>query len=98
MTNLSEFTFLSSDGKTLTLTPEFLNARAAGYSYALWVEDASGNESNTVYFQILTTAQANASVDTGDASDIALWAAFLILSGAAVAVALPRVKKSSGKE
>lgn len=89
---------LSNDGKTLTLTPEFLNARTAGYSYALWVEDASGNESNVVYFQILTTAQANASVDTGDASDIALWAAFLILSGAAVAVALPRVKKSSGKE
>lgn len=89
---------LSSDGKTLTLTPEFLNARTAGYSYALWVEDASGNESNVVYFQILTTAQANASVDTGDASDIALWAAFLILSGAAVAVALPRVKKNGGKE
>ena len=89
---------LSNDGKTLTLTPEFLNARTAGYSYALWVEDTSGNESNVVYFQILTTAQANASVDTGDASDIALWAAFLILSGAAVAVALPRVKKSSGKE
>ena len=89
---------LSNDGKTLTLTPEFLNARTAGYSYALWVEDTSGNESNVVYFQILTTAQANASVDTGDASDIALWAAFLILSGAAVAVALPRVKKNGGKE
>lgn len=89
---------LSNDGKTLTLTPEFLNARTAGYSYALWVEDTSGNESNVVYFQILTTAQANASVDTGDASDIALWAAFLILSGAAVAVALPKVKKNGGKE
>ena len=89
---------LSNDGKTLTLTPEFLNARTAGYSYALWVEDTSGNESNVVYFQILTTAQANASVDTGDASDIALWTAFLILSGAAVAVALPRVKKNGGKE
>ncbi|MGM9683785.1 MAG: hypothetical protein ACI3XQ_09320, partial [Eubacteriales bacterium] len=101
-TQLDNYAFqmykLSNDGKTLTLTSEFLNQRAAGYTYSIWVKDASGNESNELYFQILTTAQANASVDTGDASDIALWAAFLILSGAAIAVALPRVKKNGGKE
>ena len=89
---------LSDGGKTLTLTAQFLNNRVAGNTYSLYIENTNGDESNIVTFQILTTAQASQSVGTGDASNIGLWVTVLILSGAAVAVAVPRLRKKENKD
>ena len=46
-----------------------------------------------VTFQILTTGQASSSPRTGDESNLGLWAAFLLLSGTAVVVLLPKLRK-----
>lgn len=83
---------LSNDGKYVTLYADFLNDRTAGSTYTLSVLTKSGEKLSTT-FQILTTAQASASPRTGDDSNIALWSAFLLLSGAAVVAVLPRLKK-----
>ena len=83
---------VSADGKYVTLYADFLNARTAGSTYTLTVVTEDGEKLSTT-FQILTTAQASASPRTGDDSNIALWSAFLMLSGAAVVAVLPRLKK-----
>ena len=44
-------------------------------------------------FNILTTAQASAIPQTGDESNLALWAAVLVLTGGAAVAILPRLKK-----
>ena len=44
-------------------------------------------------FQVLTTAQGSASPRTGDESNLGLWAAFLLLSGTAVVVLVPKLRK-----
>lgn len=83
---------LSRDGKTLTLTARFLNNRTAGSTYNLTVETNTGERVSTT-FQILTTAQASSSPKTGDNSNLALWVSALVMSGAAAAVILPKMKK-----
>lgn len=83
---------ISRDGKTLTLTARFLNNRTAGSTYNLTVETNTGERVSTT-FQILTTAQASSSPKTGDNSNLALWVSALVMSGAAAAVILPKMKK-----
>jgi hypothetical protein len=84
---------LSSDRKTITLTADFLNARTAGSTYTLTVQTDGGDQPSAT-FQILTTAQASSSPKTGDTSNLALWAAVLVLSGGAAVAVLPRMKKN----
>jgi hypothetical protein len=86
---------LSSDRKTITLTADFLNARTAGNTYTLTVTTDNGDQPSAT-FQILTTAQASSSPKTGDTSNLALWAAVLVLSGGAAVAVLPRLKKNEG--
>lgn len=83
---------LSSSRKTVTLTAKFLNNRTAGETYTIGVVTDNGDKPSCT-FQILTTAQASASPRTGDESNLALWAAVLILSGGAAVAVLPRLKK-----
>lgn len=87
---------LSNSGKTITLTADFLNNLTAGNTYTLTVMTTSGDTPSCT-FQILTKAQASASPQTGDESNLALWAAVLILSGGAVVAVLPQVKKMRSK-
>lgn len=83
---------LSANRKTVTLSYEFLNKRSAGNTYTIKVLTDSGDYCSTT-FQILTTAQGGASPRTGDESNLGLWAAFLLLSGTAVVVLLPKLRK-----
>ncbi len=84
---------LSNDGKTITLFADFLNKRTAGSTYTLTAITEEGDEELKTTFKILTTAQASASPRTGDDSNIALWSALVLMSGAAVVAVLPRLKK-----
>lgn len=83
---------VSWDGKTVTLSFEFLNKRSAGNTYTIKVRTTSGEWAATT-FQVLTTSQGSASPRTGDESNLGLWAAFLLLSGTAVVVLVPKLKK-----
>ncbi len=83
---------LSANGKTITLSYEFLNKRSAGNTYTLKALTSYGDYCSTT-FQILTTAQGGASPRTGDESNLGLWAAFLLLSGTAVVVLIPKLRK-----
>lgn len=83
---------LSSSRKTVTLTAKFLNNRTAGETYTIGVVTDNGDKPSCT-FRILTTAQASASPQTGDESNLALWAAVLILSGGAAVAILPRLKR-----
>ncbi len=94
--NFDDYYTLSSSGKTITLTAAFLNARTAGSTYTLKVQTIYG-DTPTCTFQILTKAQASASPQTGDESNLALWATVLILSGGAMVAVVPRLKKMKSK-
>ncbi len=83
---------LSLDRKTVTLSYEFLNKRSAGNTYTIKVLTDNGDYCSTT-FQILTTAQGGASPRTGDESNLGLWAAFLLLSGTAIVVLIPKLRK-----
>ncbi len=83
---------VSWDGKTVTLSFEFLNKRTPGNTYTIKVRTTDGNYASTT-FQVLTTAQGSASPRTGDESNLGLWAAFLLLSGTAVVVLVPKLRK-----
>ena len=83
---------VSWDGKTVTLSFEFLNKRSAGNTYTIKVRTVDGEWAATT-FQVLTTAQGSASPRTGDESNLGRWAAFLLLSGTAVVVLVPKLKK-----
>ena len=89
----NQFT-LSGNGRYITLKAKFLNARTAGETYTLYVKTTeNNNEWVSCNFRILTTAQASSSPRTGDDSNIGLWLVFMAVSGGAVAVALPKLKK-----
>ena len=94
--NFDDYYTLSSSGKTITLTAAFLNARTAGSTYTLKVQTIYG-DTPTCTFQILTRAQASASPQTGDESNLALWATVLILSGGAMVAVVPRLKKMKSR-
>ena len=68
-------------------------SRNAG-TYTIKVLTTKGEYASTT-FQILTTAQASASPRTGDDSNIALWSALVLMSGAAMVAVLPRLKKEN---
>ena len=94
--NYGDYYTLSSSGKTITLRASFLNNRTAGQTYTLTVQTAYGDTPSCT-FQILTRAQAAGSPQTGDESNLALWAAVLILSGGAAVAVLPRLKKGKSE-
>ena len=83
---------VSWDGQTVTLSFEFLNQRTPGNTYTIKVLTTNGEYASTT-FQILTTAQGSASPRTGDESNLGLWAAFLLLSGTAIVVMVPKLRK-----
>ena len=87
--------FISNDRKSVTLSPDFLNARQTGtYTISALTKDGRTIKTN---FYILSTAQASSSPRTGDESQIGLWAAFLLLSGAAIVVMVPKLRKHGVK-
>lgn len=87
--------FVSNDRKNITLSPDFLNARQTGtYTISALTKDGRTIKTN---FYILSTAQASSSPRTGDESQIGLWAAFLLLSGAAIVVMVPKLRKHGAK-
>ncbi len=87
--------FVSNDRKSITLSPDFLNARQTGtYTISAVTKDGRTIKTN---FYILSTAQASSSPRTGDESQIGLWAAFLLLSGAAIVVMVPKLRKHGAK-
>lgn len=88
----NQFT-LSGNGRYITLKAKFLNARTAGETYTLNVKTTTSGEWVSCNFRILTSAQAASSPRTGDSSNIGLWLVFMAVSGGAVAVALPKLKK-----
>ena len=87
--------FVSNDRKSITLSPDFLNARQTG-TYTISAR-TKGGETIKTNFYILSTAQASSSPRTGDESQIGLWAAFLLLSGAAIVVMVPKLRKHGAK-
>ena len=87
--------FVSNDRKNITLSPDFLNARQTG-TYNISAR-TKGGETIKTNFYILSTAQASSSPRTGDESQIGLWAAFLLLSGAAIVVMVPKLRKHGAK-
>lgn len=87
--------FVSNDRKNITLSADFLNARQTGtYTISALTKDGRTIKTN---FYILSTAQASSSPRTGDESQIGLWAAFLLLSGAAIVVMVPKLRKNGVK-
>lgn len=90
--NYNEYFSLSNSRKTITLSAKFLNARTAGETYTLTVQTDNGDQPSCT-FQILTRAQASSSPRTGDDSNLALWAAVLLVSGGAAIAVLPRLRK-----
>ncbi len=87
--------FVSNDRKNVTLSPDFLNARQTG-TYTISAQTKDGRTIKTNFY-ILSTAQASSSPRTGDESQIGLWAAFLLLSGAAIVVMVPKLRKHGAK-
>ena len=83
---------LSNGNKTITLSFEFLNKRSAGNTYTIKALTYSGTYPSTTV-QSLSTAQGSASPRTGDESNLGLWAAFLLLSGTAIVVLVPKLRK-----
>lgn len=84
--------YVSNDGLTITLSPDFLNERQVG-TYTISANTVANNTKVSCPFYILSTASASASPKTGDESQLGLWAAFLLLSGAAVVVLVPKIRK-----
>lgn len=84
--------YVSNDGLTITLSPDFLNERQPG-TYTISANTVANGTKVPCPFYILSTASASASPKTGDESQLGLWAAFLLLSGAAVVVLVPKIRK-----
>jgi len=78
---------ISSDSATVNLSSGYLNTLANG-NHSLTVVFTDG-EASTVF----TVKNASLSPKTGDANNLMVWAAVLILSGAAVLALVPRKKK-----
>ncbi len=78
---------LSSDSKTLTLLSSFLNQLPYG-SYTMQLNGPNGT-TQTTNFRIVT---ANYAPSTGDETNIGLWIAIMILSGAGAVALIPRKK------
>lgn len=79
---------LSNNGKTITLKANFLNLLNYG-SYTMKLENSNGG-TETATFRVVT---ANYAPATGDESNLAIWVAVMLLSGAGVLALIPRKKK-----
>lgn len=79
---------LSNDGKTVTLKANFLNLLNYG-SYTMKLENTNGG-TETATFRIVT---ANYAPATGDESNVAIWLAVMMISGAGAIALIPRRKK-----
>ncbi len=84
--------YVSNDGLTITLSPDFLNERQPG-TFTISANTVADGTKVSCPFYILSTAGASVSPKTGDESQIGLWAAFLLLSGAAIVVLVPKIRK-----
>lgn len=79
---------LDSTGRSLTLKASFLNLLNYG-TYTMKLETTNGTTETTT-FRIVT---ANYAPATGDESNLALWIAVMIVSGAGAIALIPRRKK-----
>lgn len=79
---------LDSTGRSLTLKANFLNLLNYG-TYTMKLETTNGTTETTT-FRIVT---ANYAPATGDESNLALWIAVMIVSGAGAIALIPRRKK-----
>lgn len=95
----ADYYTISSDGKTITLKAAFLNTLKADTTYNITTAKSNGNngyEYNAVSsFRILSAASAGATPGTGDSASFGLWIALLVISGAAIAVILPKRRKEN---
>ena len=87
-----DYYYVSNDGMTITLSPDFLNERQPG-TFTISANTVADGTRVSCPFYILSTAGASVSPKTGDESQIGLWAAFLLLSGAAIVVLVPKIRK-----
>ena len=78
---------ISSDSATVNLSSSYLNTLANG-NHSLTIVFTDG-EASTVF----TVKNASLSPKTGDSNNLMVWAAVLVLSGAAVLALIPRKKK-----
>lgn len=83
---------LSKDRMTLTLKADFMNRLKADVTYGLTVTTEAGKAACN--FRILSPGSAAATPKTGDESSFMIWAAVLVLSGAAVVALIPKKKKN----
>ena len=89
----ANYYYVSNDGLTITLSPDFRNERQAG-TYTISANTVANGTKVSCPFYILSTASgSSASPKTADESQLGLWAAFLLLSGAAVVVLVPKIRK-----
>lgn len=94
----SDYYTISSDGKTITLKAAFLNTLKADNTYNITAaklnSDGKAEYSAATSFKILSAASAGATPSTGD-TGLGLWVALLVISGAAIAVILPKRRKDN---
>ncbi|MBQ9687177.1 MAG: hypothetical protein IJV41_11660 [Oscillospiraceae bacterium] len=93
------FTTTNESNDTVVLTADFLGERTPGATYTLYVKNGDDVASTT--FKITgsstrTVGTSSTSPRTADESNIGLWAALLLLSGAAVVVCVPKLRKHKG--
>ena len=88
----SNYYSLSKDRMTITLNADFMNRLKADVTYTLTVTTAEGNAACN--FRILSPESAASIPKTGDESNMLIWAAVMVLSGAAVVALIPRKKKN----
>lgn len=95
----ADYYTISSDGKTITLKAAFLNTLKADTTYNITTAKSNGNNGYTYNavssFRILSAASAGATPGTGDSANFGLWIALLVISGAAIAVILPKRRKEN---
>lgn len=95
----SDYYTISDDGKTITLKAAFLNTLKADTTYNITTAKSNGNNGYTYNavssFRILSAASAGATPGTGDSANFGLWIALLVISGAAIAVILPKRRKEN---
>ncbi len=85
--------YVSNDGLTITLSPDFLNERQPGTFTISANTQANGTKVSCPFYILSTASGGSTSPRTGDESQLGLWAAFLLLSGAAVVVLVPKIRK-----
>lgn len=96
----TDYYTISSDGKTITLKAAFLNTLKADTTYTITTALMNADGKTAQYsaatsFKIISAATAGATPGTGDSSNFGLWIALLVISGAAIAVILPKKHKEN---